>query len=168
MFIKKHVTTTAAATKICPINLSVIPEVDFNVTVIKDMLETDTPIYAWYTLEKPSIFAFESFSGQNIEGLMMFRKELDFLCTYTAHFVDGVITLRLYEVTMMSTESVEKLIAERLETAITVMYDDSGLTEFQQTFDHDVTDEMVREALKSRKTWVIGDEHFHNVNFQLI
>lgn len=162
MFIKKHAINAAATTKSCPINLSVIPEADFKIAVIKDKLENDVPIYAWYTLEKPSISAFESFTGQNIEGLMMFRKEIDFLCTYVAHFVDGVITLRLYEVTMMSTESVEKLITEKLVTATTVMYDDSGLTEFQQTFAHNVTDEMVREALKSHKTWVIGDEHFHH------
>ena len=161
MFIKKNATNAAAATKSCPIKLSVIPEANFKTTIIKDKLENHVPIYAWYTLGKPSVSAFESFTGKNMEGLMMFRKEIDFLCTYVAHFVDGVITLRLYEVSMMSTENVEQLITERLETATTVMYDDSGLTEFQQTFDHDVTDEMAYEALKSRKTWVIGDEHFH-------
>lgn len=150
-----------AANKGCPIKLPSIPEANLTVTAIDDMLTNGTPIYAWYTLDKPNLSAFESFTGQNIQGLMMFRKELDFLCTYVAHFVDGVMVLKLYEVSMMSTENISKLIAERLTPASTVMYDDSGITEYQQTFSHDVTDEMVREALKSRTSWIIGDEHFH-------
>ena len=152
-----------AANKGCPIKLPVVPEANLTVTAIKDMLTNETPIYAWYTLDKPNLSAFESFTGQNLQGLMMFRKELDFLCTYVAHFVDGVMVLKLYEVCMMSTENVSKLLTERLTPASTIMYDDSGITEYQQTFSHDVTDEMIREALKSRTSWIIGDEHFHKV-----
>lgn len=150
-----------AANKGCPIKLPVISKANLTVTAIEDMLTEGTPIYAWYTLGKPTLSAFESFTGRNLNGLMIFRKELDFLCTYVAHFVDGVMVMRLYEVAMMSTENVSKLIAERLTPASTVMYDNSGITEYQQTFSHNVTDEMVREALKSRTSWIIGDEHFH-------
>lgn len=152
-----------AANKGCPIKLPVIPKANLTVTAIEDMMTEGTPIYAWYALNKPTLSAFESFTGRNLNGLMMFRQELDFLCTYMAHFVDGVMVLKLYEVSMMSTKNVATLIRTRLTPASTVMYDDSGITEYQQTFSHDVTDEMVREALKSRTSWIIGDEHFHKV-----
>lgn len=153
MIIKKP-----TAAKRCPIKLPVISEADVTTARIENLLRTHTPIYAWYT--QPNIASFESFTGRNIDGLFMFRQELDFLCTYLAYFIDGVLVFKLYEVAMMTTESVETLIKERLDTATTVLYDDSGITEYQQSFCHDITDDMIREALKSRRSWIIEEKHF--------
>lgn len=149
-----------ATTNSCPVKLPVIPEADITVDRIMDMLNEDLPIYGWYTLAKPSVYVFESLTGNSIEGLMMFRREGEFLSTYVMHIVDDAIVFRLYEVAKMAKENVEDLIKKRLSTAATVLYDDSGITDYQQIVNNDVTDDMIREALKDRKSWFIGDKHF--------
>ncbi len=149
-----------AATKSCPIKLPIIPEARFTPSFVEEILSSGTPIYAWYDSDKLTASAIESFTGRNLVGLFMFRKEIDFLATYVAHFVDGVLVFRLYEVSMFSKEDIEHLMTSKLTDACCVMHDDTGITRYQQTFSHDVTEDMVRDALKDRKIWVIGDEHF--------
>lgn len=76
------------------------------------------------------------------------------------HIVDDALVFRLYEVAKMAKENVEDLIKKRLSTAATVLYDDSGITDDQQIVNNGVTDDMIREALRDRKSWFIGDKHF--------
>lgn len=157
----KNLFRKPVATKSCPIKLSTIPEARFTSACVEEMLASGTPIYAWYDSDKLNVSSIESFTDHNLQGLFMIRKEIDFLATYVAYFVDGVLVFRLYEVSMFSKENIEYLMTGKLSDASCVMYDDTGITRFQQTFSHDVTEEMVRDALKNRKIWVVGDEHFH-------
>lgn len=144
----------------CPIKLPHMAKAKVTPLRIERMLRDNISIYGWYTLDKFSISALESFTDNRIEGLFVFRKECDFLMTYRAFFTESGTILELYEVSKFSSDDVSSLVSGKLRDANVVLYDKKGVTEELELLTPNLTDQMILDHLKDRSTWALMESDF--------
>ncbi len=150
-----------------PINLPAIE--DKSPDKIIGMLRDDIPIWAWFdamqaTNEDGSwnIDALCALEKGHFDGFYMYRKEGDLLCKYDAYFFnnDDKFYLKLQEVREFKNSNVLELCNTDFKNARELFYDVEGLTDEQQCYIHDLTQEEMKEYLSHNIVLYVSEEHF--------
>ena len=146
-----------------PLKLPSIPKAKRTSSEIMSLLKKGIPIWAWYSLlDKPNVSAIATVTGNYLDGFAMWRIEGNYLMKYVAHFDDNRrIHLMLREVCEASNSNIAMLVSREMEDAFDIMYDDEHFTENALVFVHDVTQEKIKDQLKDKRVWYIGEEHFY-------
>ena len=150
-----------------PINLHVIE--DKSPEKIIGMLRDDIPIWAWYDGMKArkedgsmNLNALYALEKGYIDGFFMYRKEGDFLCKYDTYIFenDPKFHMKLKEIRAFKNSNVLEICNEDFKDARELYYDVEGLTEEQYSYQHDLTEEYIRESLSHNLVLYVTDEHF--------
>ena len=145
-----------------------IPEKQLTVANISAHLQAKRQIWAWYSLlQKPNdtVFYFLDINSNRIDGFGTWILIGDYIYAYVLFFDSrGGIYLRLQEILRMTNSNILALINSKLKDAYCVMYDEQNHALNCHCLDCDITPEMVESEMSDKEKWIIGSEHFPQLN----
>lgn len=150
-----------------PIPLPEIPSEKMNPVALHEMLKNRTAIWGWYKVTdmRNNELNFSALLNMTLgfDGFAVFRREGDYLVKYRVDSVgeEHAIYMKLSEICRLTPSNVMELYNIEFADAYKLFYDDdSNYSAGCQCYVHDVNEEMIENALSTRRVFHIGEEHF--------
>ena len=150
-----------------PIPLPEIPSNEINPVELFEMLNNGTAIWGWYKLthQKNNTVNVSALHNMTIgfEGLAVFRREGNYLVKYRVDVIGEkyYICLKLSEICKLTRSNLMELYNTELTDAYKLFYDyDCSYSAACRCYAHNVTNDMIEQALSQRRVFHICDENF--------